>query len=82
MGVLTKVGGGNLDPDAADLAVTAGWGHAGKEGVTMPAKGRIVQRPYDKAELEALRNAAEARGLSLSKAIALLGRGHMRRVLE
>ncbi|MGO8702201.1 MAG: type ISP restriction/modification enzyme [Candidatus Brocadiia bacterium] len=73
VGVLTKVGGGNLDPDAGDLAVTAGWGHAGKEGVTMPAKGRIVQRPYDKAELEALRNAAEARGLSLSKAIALLG---------
>ncbi|MGD1000116.1 MAG: type ISP restriction/modification enzyme [Candidatus Brocadiia bacterium] len=73
VGLLTKVGGGNLDPDAADLAVTAGWGHAGKEGVTMPAKGRIVQRPYDKAELEALRNAAEARGLSLSKAIALLG---------
>ena len=73
LGVLTKVGGGNLDPDAADLAVTAGWGHAGKEGVTMPAKGRIVRRPYDKTELAALRNAAEARGLSLSKAIALLG---------
>jgi hypothetical protein len=62
-----------LDPDAGDLAVTAGWGHAGKEGITMPAKGRIVQRPYDKAELEALRNAANARGLSLSKVIGLLG---------
>lgn len=73
LGVLTKVGGGNLDPDAAELAVTAGWGHAGKEGVTMPAKGRIVQRPYDKDELDALRNAAAARGLSLSKVIALLG---------
>ena len=54
VGVLAKVGGGNLDPDAGDLAVTAGWGHAGKDGVTMPAKGRIVQRPYDKAELEAI----------------------------
>ncbi len=73
VGVLTKVGGGNLNPDAADLAVTAGWGHAGKEGVTMPAKGRIVRRPYGKDELDALRNAAEARGLSLSKVIALLG---------
>jgi len=36
--VLSKVGGGALDPDAGDLAVTAGWGHAGKDGVTMPAK--------------------------------------------
>lgn len=73
IGVLTKVGGGNLDPDAGDLAVTAGWGHAGKEGVTMPGKGLIVQRAYDKSELDALRNAAEARGLSLSKAISVLG---------
>ena len=43
-----------LDPDAGDLAVTAGWGHVGKDGVTMPAKGRIVERPYDTAELDAI----------------------------
>jgi hypothetical protein len=73
VGILAKVGGGGLDPDAGDLAVTAGWGHAGKEGVTMPAKGRIVERPYDKAELEAITNAAEARGLSQKQALALLG---------
>jgi len=73
VGVLTKMGGGNVDPDSGDLAITAGWGHAGKESVTMPAKGRIVQRPYDKTEQEAIVCAAEARGLSLRKAIALLG---------
>ena len=62
-----------LNPDAGDLAVTAGWGHAGKGGVTMPAKGRIVERPYDKAELEAMAEAAESRGLSRKAALALLG---------
>ncbi len=33
---IARVGGGGLDPDAGDLAVTAGWGHGGKGGVTMP----------------------------------------------
>jgi hypothetical protein len=73
IGVLAKVGGGALDPDAGDLAVTAGWGHAGKEGVTMPGKGRIVQRPYEPAELAAIADAAKARGLSQKQALALLG---------
>ena len=73
VGELAKVGGGGLDLDAGDLAVTAGWGHAGKEGVTMPAKGRVVQRPYDAAELNAISVAAKARGLSARGAMALLG---------
>jgi len=29
---------------APDLRVTAGWGHAGKEGVTMPGKGKMLTR--------------------------------------
>ena len=32
------------------LAVTAGWGHAGQGGVTMPGKGKIVERDYTAAE--------------------------------
>ena len=40
----------------------------------MPAKGRIVTRPYDPAELEAIAAAAAARGLSTDQALALLGR--------
>ncbi|MCX6032061.1 MAG: DNA methyltransferase, partial [Chloroflexi bacterium] len=40
--VLARVGGGSLDPAAGDLDVTAGWGHAGQEGVTMPGRGRLV----------------------------------------
>jgi hypothetical protein len=73
VGVLTKVGGGHLDPEAGDLAVTAGWGHAGKGNVTMPGKGQVVQRPYDQTELAAIASAAKARGLSKRKALALLG---------
>jgi Type ISP C-terminal specificity domain/N-6 DNA Methylase len=71
--VLTKVGAGNLDPDAGDLAVTSGWGHAGKAGITMPAKGRIIQRAYDEAEQKALYLAAEDRGLSRKTIFELLG---------
>lgn len=73
IGVLTKVGGGALDPNAGDLAVTAGWGHAGKGNVTMPGKGRVVERAYDKAELAAISDAAKARGLSQDQVLALLG---------
>ena len=46
-----------LDPQAGDLAVTAGWGHAGKGGVTMPAKGKIVRREYTAEELAAFKEA-------------------------
>lgn len=73
VGVITKVGGGALNPDAGDLAVTAGWGHAGKGGATMPGKGRVIQRPYEKGELEAIGAAAKARGLSRKQALELLG---------
>lgn len=39
-----KADGGNLDENANDLEVTAGWGHAAKEGVCMPGKGNVVVR--------------------------------------
>jgi hypothetical protein len=74
VGVVAKLGGGALDPEASGLAVTAGWGHAGKGGVTMPAKGRIERRAYDKAEREAIAEAAETRGLSVKQVLSLLGR--------
>jgi hypothetical protein len=73
VGVLASVGGGDLDPNTDDFAVTAGWGHAGKGGVTMPGKGRIVQRAYQDAEREAIAEAAQTRGLSVKKAMSLLG---------
>src|SRR5262249_1511618 len=45
LGVLTAVTGTELDPQRGDLAVVAGWGHSGKDGVTMPAKGTVKERP-------------------------------------
>jgi predicted helicase len=30
-------------PGKSDLKVTAGWGHAGQNGVTMPGKGRVTE---------------------------------------
>ena len=71
--VLSRVGGGELDPDAGDLAITGGWGHTGKGSATMPGKGQIVQRPYEKAELQAIGKEAKARGLSVKQVLTLLG---------
>ena len=51
--VLSRVGGGALDP-AADLAVTAGWGHFGQGGAVMPGRGKsqIAQNLRDEASGE------------------------------
>ncbi len=54
IGTVARSGGGKLDPDAGDLDVAAGWGHAGKGGVTMPGKGRAIERDYSPEELSAL----------------------------
>ncbi len=60
-----NVGRGHPNPDAGDLSLTAGWGHGGKGGITMPGKGRIVERDYSLDELDALCADAEALGLTL-----------------
>ncbi len=49
---------GELDPDAGDLELTAGWGHAGKGGVTMPAKGRVTLREMTAGERDGLPDGA------------------------
>jgi len=42
--VISKVGGGELDPAQGHLDLTAGWGHGGKGGACMPGKGKYVER--------------------------------------
>ncbi|MBN2580185.1 MAG: N-6 DNA methylase [Pirellulales bacterium] len=74
IGQISKAGGGQLNSTGSDLAVTAGWGHAGKGGVTMPGKGRIVSREYDKAERDAIGEAAKERGLTVEQMLSLLGK--------
>lgn len=52
-GQLQKVDGQALD-EAEDLKVTAGWGHPGKGGVTMPGKGKALERERTPGEIESL----------------------------
>jgi Type ISP C-terminal specificity domain/N-6 DNA Methylase len=73
IGVVSRTGGGALNPDAGDLAVTAGWGHGGTGGITMPGRGRLVERDYSPDELAALGDGAEALGHTLDQALAHLG---------
>lgn len=73
IGVVAKVGGGAIDPDGNDLAVTARWGHFGKKGVVMPGKGRVVERPYTADETAALTAEGAARELSVEQVRKLLG---------
>jgi hypothetical protein len=61
IGVPSKRGGGQLNENTGDLAVTAGWGHFGKEGVTMPAKGKLAERHYNEAEAKAIDAESAAR---------------------
>ena len=42
--VFQRVDGKPAKPEAGDLDLNAGWGHAGKGGVTMPGKGKLIQR--------------------------------------
>jgi predicted helicase len=51
-----------LNPDEGDLELTAGWGHAGVGGATMPGHGRSPRRAYSAAEQEVLSEAAAILG--------------------
>ena len=73
IGLITKAGGGQLDAAGDDLAVAAGWGHFGKEGVVMPAKGRLAERQYDEGEAKAIEAEATVRGLPAKDVRRLLG---------
>ena len=42
--IFEHVDGKQARADAGDLDITAGWGHAGKDGITMPGKGKLIGR--------------------------------------
>jgi len=73
--IVSRSGGGALNPDAGDLDVTAGWGHSGTGGAVMPGRGRAIEGDYSAQERESILRAASALGLSDEKALSLLG-GH------
>jgi hypothetical protein len=71
---------GKLDPDAGDLELTAGWGHAGKGGVTMPAKGKIALREMTAAEQDGLPEGATGTLGTQTCDVWLNGRAYWRNV--
>ena len=68
MGLTTKIGDGEID-----LALTAGWGHAGKDGIVMPAKGKWSERAYAPEEIKAIEAEAKALGMAAKDIVQLLG---------
>jgi Type ISP C-terminal specificity domain len=62
IGVIERSGKSSVNPDEGDLELTAGWGHAGKGGATMPGKGKTSERPYTAQEAKVL-----------AKSMAILG---------
>jgi hypothetical protein len=70
--VVSNAGGGALDPKE-DLKVTAGWGHAGKGGVTMPGRGKLIERDYTPDERASIERGAQLLGLRDEEALAHLG---------
>ena len=56
-----------------NLNITAGWGHAGKDGVTMPGPGVSKERQYSAQERDAIEAGAAVMGLSPEVAFARLG---------
>jgi hypothetical protein len=73
IGNTTAAEDGPLDDPARDLLIDAGWGHAGKEGATMPGKGKLIERDYTNAEHEAIVAGAANLGLTPEQAFAQLG---------
>ncbi len=73
IGPIAGVAGRQLSSAGDDLAVTAGWGHAGSGGVTMPGKGRVVERTYTPEERAAIATGAEALGMAEELALQHLG---------
>jgi hypothetical protein len=69
--VIKRVGGGNLQD--SELSLTADWGHAGKDGITMPGKGKLLEREYSKAERTSLLQSAAALGLTEGELLANVG---------
>jgi hypothetical protein len=64
---------GDISIAAGELAVIAGWGHAGKDGATMPGKGRVRERDYTSEEKETIAAGAAERGVGLEQAMRCLG---------
>jgi hypothetical protein len=80
LGVISRVGGRQLQTDedeakgkSSELRLASGWGHGGKGGITMPGKGKIIQRDYTPEERASIEQSATRLGLSVEEMLAHLG---------
>jgi hypothetical protein len=73
IGVLSKTNNEKINIEAGDLALRAGWGHGGNGKITMPSKGKSIERPYTAEEKKELETLAKAQGLSTKRVLELLG---------
>ncbi|HZH32585.1 MAG TPA: type ISP restriction/modification enzyme [Pyrinomonadaceae bacterium] len=72
IGVVSRVGGGQLRVAEGELALNVNWGFAGQNGV-MPGRGKTVERDYTPDERAAIAEGAAALGLDAGEAFARLG---------
>ncbi len=75
IGVISRVGGGALQTDGEknELKLTAGWGHANKDGATMPGKGKVVRRILEPREFAILQQVAERMRITIEQLMSRLG---------
>jgi len=69
---LSRIDGRPLDP-GEDFALTAGWGRTGTDGVTMPGRGRVIQRERSPKEHAEFAKGIAVLGLSEEAAVTALG---------
>jgi len=69
---LRRIDGKPLD-SGNDLKLKAGWGHAGKDGVIMPGRGKLLLRERSAKEHSELARGLAALGIPEDMALARLG---------
>lgn len=74
IGSVSSTGGSAIQTRDGDLKITAGWGHASKDGATMPGKGRIIEREYSEGEHKAVVEGAMHLNMTEEEAFTLLGK--------
>ena len=62
IGALSKVGGGQLNPDV-DFKLQARWGYGGRDGITMPGQGKTIERDLTDADLPSPGTQGEGQGV-------------------
>lgn len=70
---IARVGGGSLDPSSGALSIEAGWGHPGRDGITMPGRGKLSERRYSDEELASIEDGARQLGLDEHDVLSALG---------